>query len=37
MRNAYRILAVKPEGERPFRRPGRMCEDNGKTDLKAVE
>jgi len=34
MRNAYNILVVKPEGERPFRRPRHRWDDNIKMDLR---
>jgi hypothetical protein len=33
-RNAYRILAGKPEGKRAFGRLGRKCESNFKMYLK---
>jgi hypothetical protein len=33
-RNAYRILVVKPEGERPLGRPRRRWEGNIKMDLR---
>jgi hypothetical protein len=33
-RNAYRILAGKPEGKRPLGSPRRTCVDNIKTDLR---
>jgi hypothetical protein len=33
-RNAYRILAGKPEGNRPLGRPRRKWVDNIKTDLR---
>jgi hypothetical protein len=36
-RNAYRILAGKPEGKRPLGRPRRMWEDNIKMDLRDIE
>jgi hypothetical protein len=32
-RNAYRILAGKPDGKRPLGRPRRRWEDNIKMDL----
>jgi hypothetical protein len=35
-RNAYRILAGKPEGKRPLGRPRRRCVDNIKMDLRDV-
>jgi hypothetical protein len=33
-RNAYRILAGKPEGRRPLRRPRRKSVDNIKMDFR---
>jgi hypothetical protein len=33
-RNAYRILAGKPEEKRPIARPRRRWEDNIRMDLK---
>jgi hypothetical protein len=33
-RNAYRILAAKPEGRRPLGRPRRRWVDNIKVDLR---
>jgi hypothetical protein len=33
-RNAYRILVVKPEGQKPLRRPRRMWKDNIKKDVR---
>jgi hypothetical protein len=33
MRNVYSILVGKPEGERPFGRPGFRYEDNIRVDL----
>jgi hypothetical protein len=33
-RNAYRILAGKPEGKKPLGRPRRRCVDNIKMDLR---
>jgi hypothetical protein len=33
-RNAYRILAGKPEGNRPLGRHGRRYEDNIKMELR---
>jgi hypothetical protein len=33
MRNAYKILAAKPEGKRELGRPMRKWEDNIKTNL----
>ncbi|KAJ4443724.1 hypothetical protein ANN_05448 [Periplaneta americana] len=35
-RNAYRVLAGKPEGKRPLGRPRRRWEDNIKMDLREV-
>jgi hypothetical protein len=35
-RNVYRILARKPEGKRPVRRPRRRWVDNIKMDLREV-
>jgi hypothetical protein len=35
-RNAYRILAGKPEGKRPLGRPRRRWVDNIKMDLGEV-
>jgi hypothetical protein len=35
-RNAYRILAGKPEGKRPLRRPRRRWVDNIKIDLREI-
>ena len=32
----YRVLVVKPEGKRLFRRPRRRWEDNIKMDLKEL-
>jgi hypothetical protein len=32
-RNAYRLLAGKPEGKRPLGRPRRRCVDNVRMDL----
>jgi hypothetical protein len=34
MRNAYKILAGKPEGKRPLGRPKRRLEDNMKLILR---
>jgi hypothetical protein len=34
MRNAYKILVGKPEGERLVARPGRRWENNIKMDIK---
>jgi hypothetical protein len=34
MRNAYRILARKPEGKRPLGTPSRRWVDNIKTDFR---
>jgi hypothetical protein len=36
MINAYRILARKPEGERPLGRHRRRWEDNIRMDLREV-
>jgi hypothetical protein len=36
-RNAYRLLAGKPEGKRPLGRPGRRFVHNVKTDLWEIE
>jgi hypothetical protein len=30
MRNAYKILVIRPEGKRPFGRPRRRWEDNNQ-------
>jgi hypothetical protein len=35
-RNAYRILAGKPEGKRPLGRPRRMWANNIKIDLREI-
>ena len=35
-RGVYRVLVGKPEGKRPFGRPGRRWEDNIKMDLQEV-
>jgi hypothetical protein len=35
-RNAYRILAKKPEGRRPLGRPRRRWVNNIKTDLREM-
>jgi hypothetical protein len=35
-RNAYRLLAGKPEGKRPLRRPRRRWVDNTKLDLGEI-
>jgi hypothetical protein len=35
-RNAYRILAGKPEGKRPLGRPRLRWEDNIKMDLREI-
>jgi hypothetical protein len=35
-RNAYRILAGKPEGKRPLGRPRRRWMDNIKMDLGEI-
>jgi hypothetical protein len=36
LRNAYRILAGKPEGKRPLRRPRRRWVDNNEIDLGEI-
>jgi hypothetical protein len=36
-RNAYRILAGKPEGKRPLGRPIHRCVDNIEMDLREIE
>jgi hypothetical protein len=33
----YRVLAGKPEGKRPLRKPRRRWEDNIKMDLREIE
>ena len=35
-REVYRVLVRKPEGRRPFGRPGRRWEDNIKMDHQEV-
>ena len=35
-RGVYRVLAGKPEGKKPLRRPRHRWEDNIKTDLQEV-
>ncbi|KAJ4439175.1 hypothetical protein ANN_15134 [Periplaneta americana] len=35
-RNAYRVLAGRPEGKRPLERPRRRWEDNIKMDMREV-
>jgi hypothetical protein len=35
-RNAYRILAGKPEGKRPLGRPRHRWEDNIRMDLREI-
>jgi hypothetical protein len=35
-RNAYKILAGKPEGKRPLGRPRRRWVDNIKMDLREI-
>jgi hypothetical protein len=37
MKNRYRILVPKPEGERPLRRPKGRWEDTIKINLREVE
>jgi hypothetical protein len=36
-RGVYRVLAGKPEGKRPLRRPRRRWEDNIKMDFRKLE
>jgi hypothetical protein len=36
MKNAYKISVGKPQGRRPFERPGRRWEDDIKMDLKEI-
>jgi len=36
-RDVYRVLAGKPEGNRPLGRPRRRWEDNIKMDFQEVE
>jgi hypothetical protein len=36
IRNAYKILARKPEGKRPFRRLWYKWEDNIRRDLREI-
>jgi len=36
MRNAYKILVIKPEGKRPLRRPRHRWEDDIRIDLREV-
>jgi hypothetical protein len=36
MRNAYKILVVKPERKRPRGRPRRIWVDNIRTDLREI-
>jgi hypothetical protein len=36
-KNAYRIMAGKPEGKRPLRKPRRRWVDNIKMDLREIE
>jgi hypothetical protein len=36
MRNAYKILVGKPEGERPFGRYRRRRDDNIRIDLNEI-
>jgi len=36
MRNAYKILVAKPEGNRTLRRPKHIWEDNIKMDIKEI-
>ena len=35
-RGIYMVLVGQPEGERPFGRPRRRCEENIKIDLQEV-
>jgi len=35
-RSAYRVLVVKPEGDRPLGRPGRRYENSVKMDLQEL-
>jgi hypothetical protein len=36
MRNAYRILVGKPEGQRPLGRPRRRWKNNIKVDIREI-
>jgi hypothetical protein len=36
MRNAYKVLVRKPEGERPLGRPRRRWEDNIRMDFREM-
>jgi hypothetical protein len=36
MRDAYKILVGKPDGNRPIGRPRRRWEDNIKMDLREI-
>jgi hypothetical protein len=36
-RGIYRVLVVRPEGERPLGRPKRRWEDNIKMNLREIE
>jgi hypothetical protein len=36
MKNVYKILVGKPEGNRPLRRPRHRWEDNTEIDLKEI-
>jgi hypothetical protein len=36
MRNTYKILVLKPEGKRPFRKPRRRRENNIEIDFKEI-
>jgi hypothetical protein len=36
MRNAFKILAGKPEGKKPLGRPRRRWEDNIKKDVRRI-
>jgi hypothetical protein len=36
IRNAYKILVIKPEGSRPLGRPRRRWEDDIRTNFEVV-
>jgi len=36
-RGSYRVLVGRPDGKRPFGRPGHRLEENIKMDLLEVE
>jgi hypothetical protein len=36
MKNAYKLLARKPEGKRPFGTPSRRLENNIRTNFKEI-